>query len=135
MNKQPGTRISETILQAPRKGDDIADRLLDLSVGVLEIATGLPDNPVGKHISRQLFRSGTSPGANYEEARCAESRADFIHKIAIATKEGRETHYWLRVVDRMRLSSHPRLNDHINQADQLIAILTKSRATARSRRG
>ena len=72
VNRQPGTRISDAILHSSRKGDDIADRLLDLSVGVLEIAMGLPDNPIGKHISRQLFRSGTSPGANDEEARCAE---------------------------------------------------------------
>jgi four helix bundle protein len=47
---------------------------------------------------RQLIRSGTSVGANVEEAQAAQSRADFIHKIEIALKELRETRYWLRLL-------------------------------------
>jgi four helix bundle protein len=46
-------------------------------------------------LSRQLFRSGTSVGANIREAQEAESKADFIHKMKIAAKEARETHFWL----------------------------------------
>lgn len=131
MDIRPGTRDSNR----PRKGADIADRLLDLAAGALQVAAGLPEEPIGKHIARQLIRAGTSPAANYEEARCAESRADFAHKVAVATKEVRETLYWLRLVDRMRLSAHPELKNHIDQADQLVAILTASRATARRQRG
>ena len=54
-------------------------------------------------ISKQLLRSGTSIGANIEEATAAESRADFIHKMKIAMKEARETHYWLRLIDQSAL--------------------------------
>jgi four helix bundle protein len=46
-------------------------------------------------LSRQLLRSGTSIGANIREAQSCESRADFIHKLKIATKEADETEYWL----------------------------------------
>ena len=52
----------------------------------------------GKYdLSRQLFKSGTSVGANVWEAQEAESRADFIHKMKIAAKEAGETHYWLLI--------------------------------------
>ncbi len=48
-------------------------------------------------LSKQVLRSGTSVGANVEEAVAAASRADFIHKLTIAAKEARETAYWLRL--------------------------------------
>ena len=51
------------------KGNDIAHRLLDLAVACLRLAATLEDTAVGKHIARQLIRSSTSGGANYEEAR------------------------------------------------------------------
>ena len=73
------------------KGDDIAERLIDFAVRIIRLGAALPKNQVGKHIAGQVIRSGTSVGANYEEARGAESRADFIHKVTIALKELRES--------------------------------------------
>ena len=73
------------------KGDDIAARLVALAVAVVEIVGALPDTLVGRHVAGQLPRCGTSPGANYEEARGAESRRDFVHKVGIALKELQET--------------------------------------------
>ena len=49
-------------------------------------------------LSKQLLRSGTSIGANVEEALAASSKADFIHKINISAKENRESNYWLRLL-------------------------------------
>ena len=49
-------------------------------------------------LASQLWRAGTSIGANIEEAQAAQSRADFRSKMSIAAKEARETHYWLRLV-------------------------------------
>ena len=49
-------------------------------------------------LSKQVLRSGTSIGANIEEAYQGESKADFIHKLSIANKEAFETHYWLRLL-------------------------------------
>jgi len=51
-------------------------------------------------LSKQLLRSGTSIGANVEEALAGQSRADFLSKMSIASKEARESHYWLRVTSR-----------------------------------
>jgi len=49
-------------------------------------------------LSKQLLRAGTSIGANVEEASAAQSRKDFAAKMAISSKEARETHYWLRLI-------------------------------------
>ena len=86
------------------KGDDIAARLVALAVRVVKIVDALPDTLAGRHVAGQLLRSGTSPGANYEEARGAESRRDFVHKVGIALKEIHETRYWLRVVAGAQLT-------------------------------
>lgn len=50
-------------------------------------------------LARQLFKSGTSIGANINEAQSAESKSDFIHKLKIADKESEETRYWLILVE------------------------------------
>lgn len=113
------------------KGDDIAIRLLDLAVACLRLAAELEANTIGKHIARQLIRCSTSGGANYEEARSAESSADFAHKIAIAGKEVGETTYWLKLSSRAGLSSQNQLAPWIDEGHQLVRILSASARTAR----
>ena len=117
-----------------RRGADIAQRLLALAGGILGLARMLPRDLSGKHVASQLVRSGTSAGANYEEARAAESRADFVHKVRIAAKEMRETIFWLKLVHRaglLRSSALPTLERTINESNELAAILMASARTAR----
>lgn len=115
------------------KGDDISLRLVDLAVAALRLVSTLEDSPTGKHIARQLIRSSTSGGANYEEARSAESHADFIHKVGIAAKEVRETVYWLRLTHRAGLSKDVDVQRLLGEGMELVAILTASVRTARAR--
>jgi four helix bundle protein len=75
-------------------------------------------------LANQLLRSGTSIGANVEEGQAAQSRADFLNKLCIARKEARETHYWLRLLASSNIVHEPRLTELLDEADQLIAILT-----------
>lgn len=81
-------------------------------------------------LSKQLLRSGTSIGANIEEATAAESRRDFIHKMKIAMKESRETHYWLRLLDQSDISQNSDLSQLISQCDELSKMLTSITKTA-----
>ena len=81
-------------------------------------------------ISKQLLRSGTSIGANIEEATAAESRADFIHKMKIAMKEARETHYWLRLIDQSALIEDTDVSNHLAEAEELSRMLTSITKTA-----
>lgn len=74
-------------------------------------------------ISRQLLRSGTSIGANVEEATAAQSRRDFLSKMAIASKEARETKYWLLLLQKSRLADID-VTTHLSQVEELIRILT-----------
>ena len=81
------------------KGDDIAERLLDLAAGVVRLLPSLGKQPGAAGLVKQLERCAPAGGANYEEARGAESPADFVHKVRIALKEVRETRprcRWLR---------------------------------------
>lgn len=112
------------------KGDNIADRLLDFAAQVLRIICGLSQTPQGRHVAKQLTRCATAPGAHYDEARGAESRADFVHKVKIASKEMRESHYWLCLVRRSQLAPQLDLSAVIEEARQLTAILTASANTA-----
>jgi four helix bundle protein len=115
-----------------RKGDDIAERLLDAVEDVRRLLPGLRGDAAAKHVSKQLWRAVTGGGANYEEARGAESRADFVHKVRIATKELREAHYWLRVVQRSSWLAPGSADSLVHEIDQLIAILVASARTAKS---
>jgi four helix bundle protein len=80
------------------------------------------------NLSRQLFRSGTSIGANIEEAQAAQSRADFLSKMSIASKEARETRYWLRLLrDSTLLPANQRDSlaaEPLAQCEEIVRILT-----------
>jgi four helix bundle protein len=79
---------------------------------------------VGEILGRQIPRSGTSIGANLEEATAAQSKADFVSKCNIALKETRETHYWLRLFTETHVVATDRLSGLLKESDELIAILT-----------
>lgn len=112
------------------KGDDIAERLLSFAARILRMTSAMAAHPEGKHLAQQLTRSGTAPGAHYEEARRAESKADFVHKARLAAKELGESVYWLRLADRAGLVEAD-FAPLIREGGELTAILTASVRTAR----
>ncbi len=111
----------------------LSDRLLNFSAAVIKLAKALRKGPVDNHIARQIVRSATSAGANYEEACSGESRADFIHKLQIALKELNETLYWLRLIEKAQLNSNPETKTLIQENKELCAIVAKSVVTAKNR--
>ena len=128
-NKERGTENGRG--EPGRKGDDIARRLLDAVEAVRRLLPALQHEAASKHVANQLWRAATGGGANYEEARGGESSADFLHKLRVATKELREAHYWLRVVQRSDWVRPGSLDGLIDEYDQLIAILVASARTAK----
>ncbi|MBO6522521.1 MAG: four helix bundle protein [Balneolaceae bacterium] len=74
-------------------------------------------------ISKQVLRSGTSIGANIEEALAGQSRKDFIHKLSISSKEARETKYWLRLLQKSDLTKID-VSTHLHEIQQIVNILT-----------
>jgi len=118
-------------MEAEGEGKDLRERLLDYAVRVIRVVESLPKTMTGRRIADELLRRGTCVGAHYEEARGAESRSDFIHKLQIGLKELRESNYWLRVVSRARLLPPRRLAAIIDESNQLKAIVSKAVATAK----
>lgn len=81
-------------------------------------------------LSRQVLRSGTSIGANVEEAIAGQSRKDFVSKMSIATKEARETVYWLRLLQESSLVTID-VSEELARAKELLRILTSIVMTAK----
>lgn len=107
---------------------EIQDRTFDFAVRVITFADKVAKTTAGQILVKQLVRSGTSIGANMEEADGATSKKDFINKVTIARKEARETNYWLRLVRKAGLTqtgeAKEELNELIQEADELKRILS-----------
>lgn len=114
------------------RGDDIAARLLGFATVNVHILGRIPKSVVATHVVKQLLRCSTSGGANYQEARSAESRTDFAHKVLVAAKEVGETVFWLELLESAGISRDPRIRPAIREGNELVAILKASAKTARA---
>lgn len=114
------------------KGDDIQERLVDFAVEIIELTSHYPDTKPGSHISGQILRSGTSPAPNYAEARGAESKRDFIHKLRIVLKELNETDIWLRITIKSKLLEKSQCAAIHKECQELCKIIGTSIRTARN---
>lgn len=105
------------------KDNIIKDRSYQFALRIIKLCLWLRDN---KHfeISNQLLRSGTSIGANVEEALAGHSRKDFLHKMTIASKEARETFYWLRLLRDSKILNTEQTQDIILESEEIVKILT-----------
>ena len=80
-----------------KKKYDLEERTAKFGENVVEFAMKLPKDDITKRVIPQLVGAGTGVGSNYCEADCAESNRDFIHKMAIANKEAKESKHFLRM--------------------------------------
>ncbi|MFO7956342.1 MAG: four helix bundle protein, partial [Candidatus Brocadiia bacterium] len=100
-------------------------RTFDFALEIVHLCRELSEERgPARTLGRQLLRSGTSIGANVEEAQAGQSRADFVSKYAIARKEARETLYWLTLLRASGCSHSDGTDGLIDEADQLVSILT-----------
>lgn len=109
--------------QNPKQRYDLEDRTFKFSEQIIDFIKKLPQNLITKPLINQLVRAGTSIGANYCEADEANSRKDFINKIAIAKKETKETKYWLRIIAHTLSESKPEARKLWKEAQELNLIL------------
>jgi four helix bundle protein len=114
--------------------NDLQERTKAFALQVIDLVERLPKSRSGEAVSRQLIRSGTSIGANYREASRAQSKEDFIHKVALSTKEASETAFWLELI-----AESPHLKtlgafDLSKESRELLAILTTIGKNANSNR-
>ena len=103
---------------------DIQERTFQFATRILRLVRYLPCDNAGLVVSRQLSRSGTSVGANVEEAQASHSRLEFVRRMNIARSEARETLYWLRLIDEAQMLKPQRMKEILTEADELVSILT-----------
>ena len=105
------------------KNSIVKDKSYAFAVNVLRLARMLRQHHEFE-LSKQVLRAGTSIGANVEEALAGISRPDFVAKMGIASKEARETHYWLRLVRDSKILPPDNIATMLHDADELLRILT-----------
>ncbi|MGZ5242727.1 MAG: four helix bundle protein [Bacteroidia bacterium] len=114
-----------------KKESIIAKKSFEFALNIITLYTQLKKQKEFV-ISRQLLRSGTSIGANVVEASAAQSSKDFISKLAIASKEARETRYWLQLLEASNLVDLDYTN-LLSQVEEIINILTAIVKTAQAK--
>lgn len=105
------------------KENMIAEMTFDFFLKVIELYRPLVEQKEFV-LYKQLLRSAAGIGANVEEANAAQTKKDFISKMSIASKEARETRYWLRLLDKSQMATFD-YELHLETIDKIIRILTK----------
>ena len=104
---------------------DWHERAFRFSCRLFEFCQTLSAHPgPSRQLANQLFKAGSSIGANLEEAKAASSRRDKASKTAISLRESRESNYWLRIAIAMNLGERARRDWLLREADQFVAMLT-----------
>ena len=105
-----------------KKDNIILEKTFDFALGIIKLYKKMMEQKEYV-LSKQILRSGTSIGANVEEATAAISKRDFAHKMSISSKEARETKYWLRLIQHSQIVKVD-VSDMLNQIEELIRVLT-----------
>jgi len=113
---------------------ELEARTKEFALRVIRFVSNLPRNKVTDVLGYQLLKSGTSIGANHREANRAESRNDFIHKVAIVEKEAAETQYWLELFEDASVGDSAERDWLVKECGELLAIFTASGKTAKEHR-
>jgi four helix bundle protein len=101
---------------------------------ILRLCASLPKTPEARLIRGQLFRAGTSPGAQHREAARARSVAEFISKIESGQQELDETAFWLEFLDRAGIVRGELLTHLRGETEELLKIFASSARTAKERK-
>ena len=114
------------------KENVIKQKSYKFALKIIKFVMKLPKGVVGYRDGGQLLDSGTSVGANVEEAIGAFSKGDFTYKMTTALKEARESNYWLRLIRDSELMSAEEVTPLLKDSEELISILTSIVKTSKS---
>ena len=112
--------------------EELKQRSKKFGLNTIKLVESLPATQTGRVIGNQLLRSALSVGANYRAACRARSKADFISKIGITIEEADESLHWLEMLAEAGIVPPEKLKPLMQEANELIAILTASVKTARA---
>mgnify|MGYP001802560567 CR=1 FL=1 len=110
---------------------DLRQRTKDFALRIIKLYTALPKSTEAQVLGKQILRSGTSVGAHYREATRARSTAEFISKIEGGLQELEETVYWLELLIESNIFTQQRMENLLEEAEELTAILVTMVKTAK----
>jgi len=111
--------------------EELKKRTKNFGLNTIKLVESLPSTQAGRVIGNQLLRSALSVGANYRAACRGRSKADFISKVGITIEEADESQHWLEMLVEAGIVSPDKLKPLMQEANELVAILTASAKTAR----
>ena len=110
---------------------EMKKRTKEFAKRVINLCRHLPDTREGRLIGNQIFRSGTSVGANYRAACRGRSKAEFIAKLGIVLEETDESLYWLEILSETQVVKASLLEPLMKEANELVGIFVASIKTAK----
>jgi four helix bundle protein len=116
---------------ALRQSLNLQSRSRHFALDILKLFRELPHSDDARIIGKQVLRSAMSLAANYRAACRARSRQEFAAKMGTALEEADETLFWLEIIVEGKIMTADRVQAHIREAGELVAIFSASRATAR----
>jgi len=129
----PSAQLSLGLASVRDSRRDIQDRSFQFGCAVIRFCDGVTDRRLTTaRLLLQLFDAGTSVGANLAEASAGQTKPDFIAKTSVALKEAREARFWLALIVATREPLKPTALPLLDEAHQLVAILTTILKNARS---
>jgi len=114
------------------KNNLLRDKSYNFALRIVKLYKFIATEKRESVLSKQILRSGTSIGANIEEAAQAQSKADFIHKLSIGLKEASETNYWLRLLRDSEFLTVKQTKSLLSDCEELQKLLTASIKTAKN---
>ena len=104
---------------------DLEDRTLEFSKRLIRFCQTLSRNTINLNLINQGIRSGTSMGANYREANETETKKDFLYRTRICRKEGKETIYWLNLIQEANPAIKEQIAPLLQETGELVKIFAK----------
>lgn len=114
--------------------EQMKKRTKEFAKSIIAVCRKIPNTREGNLINNQLFRAGTSVGANYRAACRGRSKAEFISKIGIVLEEADECLYWMELLTETNIMEYKVLDQVMKEANELVAIFVSSINTAKKRK-
>lgn len=116
------------------KSNVLQEKSYNFAIRIVKLAQFLREKKSEYILSKQLIRSGTSIGANIEEASGVQSDSDFISKLHISLKEAKESHYWIRLLRDTDFITQAQAESMLTDLNEIITLLTRSLKTLKSKK-
>ena len=124
-------RLNDLKMNSLEKAKELQERTKRFAIDIIRLSRRLPKTEEARILERQLLRSGTSVAANYRAACRARSKAEFTAKIGTVIEEADETAFWLELIVNADIINAEKVRDLTKEANELLAIFSASRRTAR----